>query len=271
MKQIITAILMLPLLVSCQAQQMAKPEYEVSYVPRDKLVALAIATLEKAGLGPKYNVIKPFYVQTPSPMGEDFVGFTMGQPKPDGEGFVRLQCIVLVNSLRGTAGQPEELRNGARQVFVHLDKIGNVTGSKTMEPQPTAGDQKDISIALIGKWEYISELSRRRLSPADGVWNYLRFRKDGKVDWAYDYDGKTYKGTDFYDIQYSGKIDKYRRKYPIIYMKPVEPMGTRVTTLIGVTIDYDCRVPAQEGKVLKFTDPDGYESIFIQRHLIKTD
>jgi hypothetical protein len=82
-----------------------KPEYQApSYVPEQKLVQLAIAKLEAAGLGPKYNVMRPFYAQTPSQMGEDFVGFTFGQAKPDSGGFVRLSCIVPVNSLMGSAG-----------------------------------------------------------------------------------------------------------------------------------------------------------------------
>ena len=113
-----------------------KPEYDApSYVPEEKLVQLAIAKLEATGLGPKYNVIRSLYTQTPSQMGEGFVGFTFGQPKPDAQGFVRLRCIVPVNSLRGTAGQPEELRDENRKVFVRLDENGRVVGFKTEEPQ----------------------------------------------------------------------------------------------------------------------------------------
>ena len=109
-----------------------KPEYDApSYVPEQKLVQLAIAKLEAADLAPKYNVIRPFYTQTPSQMGEDFVGFTLGQPKPDSEGFVRLHCIVPVNSLRGSAGQPEELLDESKKVFVRLDENGKVRGFKT--------------------------------------------------------------------------------------------------------------------------------------------
>ena len=109
-----------------------KPEYDApSYVSEQKLVQSAIAKLEEAGLGPKYNVIQPFYAQTPSQMGEDFVGFTLGHPKPDSEGFVRLHCIVPVNSLRGSAGQPEELLGGSKKMFVRVDENGRVRGFKT--------------------------------------------------------------------------------------------------------------------------------------------
>ena len=122
--------------VASQSATSGKPEYDApSYVSEQKLVQSAIVKLEEAGLGPKYNIIQPFYAQTPSQMGEDFVGFTFGQPKPDAEGFVRLHCVVPANSLRGSVGEPEELLTSSKKVFVRVDDNGKVSGFKTEEPQ----------------------------------------------------------------------------------------------------------------------------------------
>jgi hypothetical protein len=144
-RRITVLLVVLCIVVGCAQQTpvfqpptSSKPEYAApSHVPQQKLISLAIAKVEAAGLGPKYNVIRPLYVQTPSQMGEDFVGFSLGQPKPDAEGFVRLRCVVPVNSLRGTAGQPEELLAESRKVFVRIDENGKVAGFKTEEPQQT--------------------------------------------------------------------------------------------------------------------------------------
>ncbi len=123
------------LVALCQAQSVEKPIYQVKYTPKESIISNAVAELEKAGLGPKYNVIQPFYIQTPSQMGNDFVGFTSGLAKPDTDGFVRLRCIIPVNSMSGATGKPEELWGDVKQIYVHLDEKGNVTGFKTMEPQ----------------------------------------------------------------------------------------------------------------------------------------
>lgn len=122
------------LLTACQPQQPGKPDYEVSYVSQEKLVRLAVAKMKEAGLDAEYNVAKPLYAETPSQMGEAFVGFVTGKLRPDEQGFLRQQCIVPVNSLFGTAGKPEELGKDSRRVFVHLDKKGNVTGYRTGPP-----------------------------------------------------------------------------------------------------------------------------------------
>lgn len=115
-----------------------KPAADLSYTPQDRLIAKAIAALEKAGLGPKYNLLRPFYVRTQSQMGEDFVAFATGQHPPDDEGFIRVRCIVRVDSLRGTAGEHEELQEDGRQILVRLDRHGTVIGFRINEPQPAA-------------------------------------------------------------------------------------------------------------------------------------
>lgn len=118
-----------------ESQSASKPVHDApSYVSEQELVQTAIATLEAAGLVLKYNVIQPFYAQTPSQMGDDFVGFTLGPPRPDADGFVRLHCIIPVNSLRRTAGRPKELSDEDKKVFVRFDENGKVTGFKTDEP-----------------------------------------------------------------------------------------------------------------------------------------
>jgi hypothetical protein len=134
------------------------------------------------------------------------------------------------------------------------------TYTEIEKEQIKQGKNEDLAIAILGKWKYLPSISKER--PGDGVWNYLQFQENGTVDYSYNYDGKTCTGTDAYQIQYSGKIDKYRRKYPIICMWSTESMATRGSTLIGVTLDFDSRIPMREGKVLKFSDPDGYESVF---------
>ncbi|MFC1601627.1 hypothetical protein ACFL34_04685, partial [Candidatus Sumerlaeota bacterium] len=138
-----------------------------------------------------------------------------------------------------------------------------VCGCAEVPPVPlnqNQGRNEDLATAILGKWKYLPAISKRR--PCDGVWNYLKFRENGTVDYSYNYDGKTYTCTDAYEIQYSGKIDKLRSKYPIIHMWSTKPMASRGSELIGVTLDFDSRIPMKEGKVLKFSDVDGYESVF---------
>jgi hypothetical protein len=63
-------------------------------------------------------------------------------------------------------------------------------------------------------------------------------------------------------INYSGKVDKIRRAYPVIVLRSTDPMSTRGGEFIGVIIAPDSRVPTEFGRLLKFTDADGYEFVF---------
>ena len=111
-----------------------------------------------------------------------------------------------------------------------------VCGCAEVPPLPlnhNQGRNEDLATAILGKWKYLPAISKRR--PCDGVWCYLKFRENGTVDYSYNYDGKTYTCTDAYKIQYSGKIDKLRSKYPIIHMWSTKPMASRGSELIGVT------------------------------------
>lgn len=118
----------------------------------------------------------------------------------------------------------------------------------------------DFSTDILGRWEYVASVSESR--PNDRVWTYLVFTSNGTVECFYDFSGQTNNHTDLYTITFNGPTNKYQRSYPIIKFKSPKPHSTRFSEWIGVTIDYDCRFPISQGKVLKFTDPDGLKAVF---------
>jgi hypothetical protein len=135
MKRIIIATFGLVLLCSCLAPQVGKPKQAALRLPQDHLIRSAREKLEWKGWGPRFNVGEPLYVQTPSNVTEDFVGFTVGTVKPDQDGYVQLYCIVPVDPIQGDIGEPQACFDENAATYVHLNKRGNVDGYKTGKPQ----------------------------------------------------------------------------------------------------------------------------------------
>jgi len=104
--------------------------------PEAKLIALAKQKLSDAGLNQKYDLNRPVYLQTPSQLGQDYVGFPLADTRQNPDGDLRLHCLVHVSALYGTVIRVQELiKPGDTVVLAHLTPDGNLSGYTIDHPQ----------------------------------------------------------------------------------------------------------------------------------------
>jgi len=113
---------------------MEKPDYKPpDFHPEAKLITLAQQKLFEMGLSKKYDLNRPVYLQTPSQLGEDYVGFPLPYTKKTPDGYLRLHCLVHVSSLFATVTHVQELTDKSEiAVYAHFTSDGNITGYKTL-------------------------------------------------------------------------------------------------------------------------------------------
>lgn len=115
-----------------QSTASGKPEYDApSYVPQNKLVAMAAQAMRDKGFETKYNLQTGLYVATPSQVGEDMVVFCLmgaGTPETGDRG---VDCIVYVSSLSPLNNiiRIEELNpDGDKRLIVSVNEQFKATG-----------------------------------------------------------------------------------------------------------------------------------------------
>ena len=116
----------------------SKPEYEApSYMPGEKLIALAVQALRTEDLLSKYNVAFALYVETPSQMGEEMVVFCLTGAGIPETGERSVDCIVHVSSLLGKVLRIEEISPESEELrIVSVNADGRATGYYTKKRTP---------------------------------------------------------------------------------------------------------------------------------------
>lgn len=127
-------------------------------------------------------------------------------------------------------------------------------------------ESERIQREFVGKWIYQHEIGRANVGFR---WKTLTIGGDSALVLEYQVNGsqrvEVVKGR--YEFIHRGTPEEFPGKRPLVLVTPERAEGAEsgdVMPLLEVTVGYDAHVPVKKGMVLKFSDLEGNEFVFLR-------
>ncbi len=135
---------------------------------------------------------------------------------------------------------------------------------KGVEYANASHESQRISREFIGTWSYHQEIGKA-IVPFS--WQTLLIGSDGIVVMEYQGSDSNRLATlvrGRYEFIHKGTKQQLPGKRPTIIITPENGDTNSVVPLVNLTVDFDSRVPASSGMVLKFYDLEDNEFVFLR-------